>query len=79
MSFKTLLAEWLHNMECLDPWWVLTQIDSAAVLQCQGIPSGRNSSTPVRPGCPPDLETQMESMLEAVSREELRWPSRSDA
>jgi hypothetical protein len=78
VRLKTLLAEWLRNMASLDPLWVLTQIDSAAKLPCQGIPSGRNSGTPVRRGCPPDLETQMESILEAVSREELKWQSRSD-
>ena len=78
MRLKTLLAEWLRTMASLDPWWVLAQIDSAANLPCLGIRSGRNSGIPVRRGCPPDLETQMESILEAVSREELRWLSRSD-
>ena len=78
MRLKTLLAEWLRNMASLDPWWVLSQIDSAATLPCYDIHLGMNSFAPVRRGCPPDLETQMESILEAVSREELRWPLRSD-
>jgi len=63
-------------MASIDPWWMLTQtrVDSAANLPCHGIPSGTNSGTLVRPGCPPDLDAQMESILEAVSLEELRWP-----
>ena len=77
MRLKKLLEEWIRNMASLDPSWMLTkaQVDSVANLPCQGIPSGRNSGTPVRRGFPPDLDTQMKSILEAVSREELRWRS----
>ncbi len=81
MRLKSLVEEWLRNLASFDPSWMLmqTQVDSAANLQYQGIPSGGNSGTPVRRGCPPDLDAQMDSILGAVSREELRWPSRSDS
>jgi hypothetical protein len=79
MRLKTLLEEWVRNMASFDPSWMLqTQVDPAENLPCQGMPSGRNSGAPVRRGCPPDLDAQMEAIVEAVSREEQRWPSRSD-
>jgi hypothetical protein len=80
VKWKALLEGWARSMAFFDPWWTLTQtqVDSAADLPCPVISSGRNSATPVRRGSSPDLDAQMEAILEAVSREELRWPSRSD-
>jgi hypothetical protein len=75
MRLKTLLEELVRSMASLDPWCILTQtrVDGATSTPCPGIPSARNSDTPVSRDGAADLDAQMESILEAVSREELRW------
>ena len=75
MRLKTLLEEMVRSMASLDPWCILTQtrVDGATNTASPGIPSGRNSDTPLSRDGAPDLDAQMESILEAVSRAELRW------
>jgi hypothetical protein len=75
MRLKTLLEELVRSMASLDPWCILTQtrVDGATNLPGQNILSGKNPDSPVSRDHAPDLDGQMESILEAVSREELRW------
>jgi len=75
MKLKALLEEWVRSIASLDPWCILTQTraDGAANLPGQNILSGKNPDSPVSRDHTPDLDAQIESILEAVSREELRW------
>jgi hypothetical protein len=75
MKFKTLLKEWVRSLASLDPWCILprTGVNGATNLSGQNILSGKNSDSPVSRDHAPDLDAQMKSILEAVSREELRW------
>jgi hypothetical protein len=75
MKLKTLLEELVRIMASLDPWWILTQtrVDGATNLPGQNILYGKNPDSPVSRDHAPGLDAQMESILEAVSREELRW------
>jgi hypothetical protein len=49
MRLKTLLQELVRSTASLDPWCILTQtrVDGGTNTPCPGIPSGRNSDTPV--------------------------------
>ncbi len=75
MKLKTLLEEFVRSMASLDPWCILTQtrVDGATNLPGESIQSGKNPDSPVSRDHAPDLDAQMESLLEAVSLEELRW------
>ena len=75
MKLKTLLEEFVRSMASLDPSCILTQtrVDGATNLPGESIQSAKNPDSPVSRDHAPDLDAQMESILEAVSLEELRW------
>ncbi len=75
MKLKTLLEELVRSMASLDPWCILSQtrVVGATNLSGHNVLSGKNPDSPVSRDHAPDLDAQMESILEAVSGEELRW------